>query len=171
MTLQRKILVGLFVLLYIAVGLVSCYHAVRFFGVANKLWLAVILATAFEIGQAAILFSMLSDETQSRKVMPWILMVVLTAVQVIGNVVASYSYMMKHSAGEIQYFVDSIMFFVADPDPQVNTVILSYIIGAILPIVALGLTGMVVGLGESKPEPPKKSEEPSEPEIAETLFL
>ena len=98
-------------------------------------------------------------------------MVVLTAVQVIGNVVASYSYMMKYSAGEIQYFVDSIMFFVADPDPQVNTVILSYIIGAILPIVALGLTGMVVGLGESKPEPPKKSEEPSEPEIAETLFL
>lgn len=141
---MKKVLTGLFILLYAAVGFVSCYHALSFFSVANETWLAAILAIAFEVGQAAILFALLSDKSQARSTMPWILMGVLTAVQVIGNVVASYSYMVIHSPEQIMYFVDSVLFFVKDPNPQVNTVILSYIIGAILPIVALCMTGMVV---------------------------
>lgn len=155
---MKKVLTSLFVLLYVAVGFVSCYHAFSFFSVANPGWLALVLAVAFEIGQAAILFALLSDKNQAKSYMPWILMGVLTIVQVIGNVVASYSYMITHSPDQIQYFVDSVLFFVKDPNPQVNTVILSYIIGAILPIVALCMTGMVVhtsGLEDTK-KPKKK---------------
>lgn len=152
-SIKRTVLIGLFVLLYLAVGTVSCWHSITFFGVANDSWLAITLAIAFEIGQAAILFALLSDPAQAKKTMPWILMCVLTAVQVMGNVVASYSYIVQNSPDDIKYFVDSIMFFVADPNPQVNTVILSYVIGAILPIVALCMTGMVVGLSEPESTP------------------
>ena len=89
---KQIILTGLFVVLYLAVGTVSVYHAISFFGIANADWLAITLACAFEVGQAAILFAMLSDRKQHKKPMPWILMGVLTAVQVIGNIFASYQY-------------------------------------------------------------------------------
>ena len=141
---KQIILTGLFVVLYLAVGTVSVYHAISFFGIANADWLAITLACAFEVGQAAILFAMLSDRKQHKKPMPWILMGVLTAVQVIGNIFASYQYMVQNSADQIKYFTDSVLFFVADPNPQVNTVIIAYVIGAILPIVALCMTGMIV---------------------------
>lgn len=169
---KQIILTGLFVVLYLAVGTVSVYHAISFFGIANAGWLAITLACAFEVGQAAILFAMLSDSKQHKKPMPWILMGVLTVVQVIGNIFASYQYMVQNSADQIKYFTDSVLFFVADPNPQVNTVIIAYIIGAILPIVALCMTGMIVntsGLEDEKeatPEPEQPEEvQPSDPKI------
>lgn len=132
----------LFSLLYIAVGFVSTYHAISFFAISNQNWLAVILAIAFEIGQAAVLFSLLTSKT--KKIMPWILMSVLTAVQVLGNVFSSYQYMMINNVDQIKYFTDSVLFFLQDPDPKVNQVMISYITGAILPIVSLCMTSMVV---------------------------
>ena len=132
----------LFSLLYIAVGFVSTYHAIAFFEISNQQWLAVILAIAFEIGQAAVLFSLLTSKT--RKIMPWILMCVLTLVQVFGNVFSSYQYMMLNNVDQIKYFTDSVLFFLQDPDPKVNQVMVSYITGAILPIVSLCMTSMVV---------------------------
>lgn len=132
----------LFSLLYIAVGFVSTYHAISFFAISNQNWLAVILAVAFEIGQAAVLFSLLTSKT--KRIMPWILMGVLTAVQVLGNVFSSYQYMMINNVDQIKYFTDSVLFFLQDPDPKVNQVMVSYITGAILPIVSLCMTSMVV---------------------------
>ena len=139
---MKKAMIILFSLLYIAVGFVSTYHAVSFFAISNKNWLAVILAIAFEIGQAAVLFSLLTNKT--KKIMPWILMGVLTLVQVLGNVFSSYSYMMMHNPDQVKYFTDSVLFFLQDPDPKVNQVMVSYITGAILPIVSLCMTSMVV---------------------------
>ena len=68
---MKKILTILFSILYLAVGFVSVYHSINFFAISNEGWLALILAIAFEIGQAAVLFSLLVNKTQ--KVMPWIL--------------------------------------------------------------------------------------------------
>jgi hypothetical protein len=65
-------------------------------------------------------------------------------VQVLGNVYSSYQYAALNSPEEIKYFTDSVLFFVQDPDPQVNQVMISYITGAILPIVALCMTSMIV---------------------------
>ena len=139
---MKRALIILFSLLYIAVGFVSTFHAVSFFAISNEKWLAIILAVAFEIGQAAVLFSLLTSKT--KKVMPWILMSVLTLVQVLGNVYSSYSYMVTHNLELVQYFTDSVLFYVQDPDPKVNQVMISYITGAILPIVSLCMTSMVV---------------------------
>ena len=139
---MKNILVILFSLLYLSIGTVSVYHAISFFSISNSHWLAVVLALAFEIGQAAVLFSLLVNK--SKKTMPWILMGVLTLVQVLGNVYSSYQYAALNSPEEIKYFTDSVLFFVQDPDPQVNQVMISYITGAILPIVALCMTSMIV---------------------------
>ena len=139
---MKKAMIILFSLLYIAVGFVSTYHAISFFAISNQNWLAVILAIAFEIGQAAVLFSLLTSK--SKKIMPWILMGVRTAVQVLGNVFSSYQYMMINNIDQIKYFTDSVLFFLQDPDPKVNQVMVSYITGAILPIVSLCMTSMVV---------------------------
>lgn len=148
---MNKILTILFVLLYVAVGFVSTYHAIAFFSISNETWLAVILAIAFEIGQAVVLFSVLTNPT--KKIMPWILMGVLTLVQVLGNVYSSYQYMILNSQDMITYFTNSVLFFLQDPDPKVNQVMISYITGAILPVVALCLTSMVVDTsGVSKKE-------------------
>ena len=153
---MKKALIILFSLLYIAVGFVSTYHAISFFEISNKTWLAVILAIAFEIGQAAVLFSLLTSKT--KRIMPWVLMSVLTLVQVLGNVYSSYSYMVLHNPEQVKYFTDSVLFYLQDPDPQVNQVMVSYITGAILPIVSLCMTSMVVnaaGLEKTEDEPEK----------------
>ena len=157
---MNKLLAILFGLLYLAVGFVSTYHAIAFFSISNESWLAVILAVAFEVGQAAVLFSLLTNK--SKKTMPWILMGVLTAVQVLGNVYSSYQYMIINSQDMITYFTNSVLFFLQDPNPQVNQVMISYITGAILPIVALCLTSMVVDTsGVSREEIEEKNEEES----------
>lgn len=163
---MKKAMIILFSLLYIAVGFVSTYHAIAFFAISNSEWLAVILAIAFEIGQAAVLFSLLTSKT--KKIMPWILMGVLTLVQVLGNVFSSYQYMMLNSVDKIKYFTDSVMFFLQDPDPKVNQVMISYITGAILPIVSLCMTSMVVGVAELDKENINNSESITlEPEVEE----
>ena len=75
--------------------------------------------------------------------------------------------MMINSTEEIKYFTDSVLFFLQDPDPKVNQVMISYITGAILPIVALCMTSMIVdtGVKTNNEEPVKKEEE-----IEETLI-
>ena len=101
------------------------------------------LAITFEIGQAAVLFSILTNATKS-KVIPWILMTVLTIVQVLGNVYSSYQYLITNSESLLRYFKEPIFVWMDMPDQQCN-VILTYIIGAILPIVSLLMTSMVTG--------------------------
>lgn len=143
--MKRKVLLGLFVLLYASIAFVSTYHAFAFFSLANPMWLSVILAIAFEVGQATVLFTLLASGVKNeRQIMAWILMFVLTAVQVLGNVFSSYKYMIINNADQIQYFTKSVLFFVQSPNPDYNYVMISYITGAILPVVALCMTSMIV---------------------------
>lgn len=153
---MKKVLVILFAVLYLSVAFVSTWHAVAFFGLSNPMWLAVILALAFEVGQASVLFTLLMSENQKRP-LPWILMGILTIVQVLGNVFSSYKYMLIHNQDQIQYFTKSVLFFIQSPNPDYNYVMISYITGAILPIVSLCLTAMVVNILRQEPEKRKKA--------------
>jgi hypothetical protein len=66
--------------------------------------------------------------------------------------------MILHNPEQVKYFTDSVLFYLQDPDPQVNQVMVSYITGAILPIVSLCMTSMVVnaaGLEKTEAEPEK----------------
>ena len=151
----RKIFLILFAILYISVALVSTFHAVSFFGLANNSWVSVMLAITFEIGQAAVLFSILTGASGKNKIIPWILMCVLTLVQILGNVFSSYEYLITNSADELRFFKEPIFVWTDLPDDQCN-VILTYIIGAILPIVALLMTSMVTNYLNKDEEPIKE---------------
>ena len=151
----NKIFLWLFIVLYAAIAFVSTYHAIAFFSLSNPVWLAVILAVAFEVGQAGVLFSILTNtDKDDRRSLPWILMGILTIVQVLGNVFSSYRYMIINNINQIKYFTKSVLFFVQSPNPDYNYVMISYITGAILPVVALCMTSMVVNmLNRHRPEP------------------
>lgn len=139
---SKKIFLILFAILYISVAFVSTFHAISFFGLANDMWIAIMLAITFEIGQAAVLFSILTGAAGKRKIIPWTLMIVLTLVQILGNVYSSYQYLITNSTELLRYFKEPIFVWTDLPDKECN-VILTYIIGAILPIVSLLMTSMV----------------------------
>ncbi len=147
---KRTIYIVLFAILYICVGLVSTIHAVSFFALANGMALAVILACAFEIGQAAVLFSILTDIRKRKKVMPWLLMSVLTIVQIMGNIYSSYKYLITNSEANLRFFKEPIFTWVENMPDQNANVLLCYVIGAILPIVSLLMTAMLTSYLENE---------------------
>ena len=154
----RKLFLILFAILYISVALVSTFHAISFFGLANNSWISVMLAITFEIGQAAVLFSILTGASGKNKIIPWVLMCVLTLVQILGNVFSSYEYLITHSGDNLRFFKEPIFVWTDLPDNQCN-VILTYIIGAILPIVALLMTSMVTNYLNKDEEPIKENKD------------
>lgn len=139
---KKTIYVGLFAVLYLIVAFSSFFHACAFFGLANNNWMSIILAFAFEVGQAAVLFSLLTSSKDRGRIMPWVLMAMFTLVQVIGNVYSSYKYIITNSVENLRYFKEPIFIWTDLPDAQANVIIV-YLVGALLPIAALLLTSMI----------------------------
>lgn len=152
MKLTKKTLyIGLFTILYLIVAGSSFVHALDFFGLANNDWMSMILSFAFEVGQAAVLFSLLTSSKDRSRIMPWVLMGMFTLVQVIGNVYSSYKYIITNSVENLRYFKEPIFIWTDLPDNQA-TVLIVYIVGAILPICALLLTSMITNYLEDNKE-------------------
>ena len=139
---KRNIYIFLFALLYVLCSVCSLIHSFAFFGLANNLPMSIMLGTCFEIGQFAVLMSLLTSKKNEGKIMPYILLVILTVVQILGNVFSSYKYLMLNSVSDLEYFKKPIFIFTDLPD-DITTVIVTWIIGAILPCVCLLLTAMV----------------------------
>ena len=139
---KQTIYIGLFAILYLIVAFSSFFHACAFFGLANNSWMSIILAFAFEVGQAAVLFSLLTSSKDRSRIMPWVLMTMFTLVQVIGNVYSSYKYIITNSVENLRYFKEPIFIWTELPDAQANVIIV-YLVGALLPIAALLLTSMI----------------------------
>lgn len=157
---KNNIYLGLFIILYIAIASVSTIHAIAFFNLANASVLAVMLAVTFEIGQAAVLFSILTNPNDRKRIMPWCLMCLLTLVQILGNVYSSYKYLILNSPENLRFFKEPIFVWTSLPDNIAN-VIITYIVGAILPVVALCLTSMVSNyLSDKEKSKEIKQEEP-----------
>jgi len=153
---KHTIYISLFAVLYLIVAFSSFWHAVAFFGLANTSWMSIILAFAFEVGQAAVLFSLLTSKQDRGRVMPWVLMSMFTLVQVIGNVYSSYKYIINNSIDNLRYFKEPIFIWTDLPNDQANVIIV-YLVGALLPIAALLLTSMITNyltdIEEAKKEP------------------
>ena len=135
-------LIFTFALLYLCVGFVSTLHSITFFGLANTLGLAILLGVTYEIGQSAVLFSILMTKNKD-KFLPWALMFLLTALQVTANVYASFRFMATSGSNDWQYWQKSILIGVQAENAEMYQVIISWIAGALLPIVALGMTALV----------------------------
>lgn len=131
-----------FIILYVATAFVSWYHAITFFNIANAVWLSVILSFVAEIGQASVLFAILLTKNKY-KFLPWAIMIILTSLQVIGNVVSSYKYIIVSNSLDFEYFQKSILFWVQTANPEMFKVIIAWISGGILPLIALSMTALV----------------------------
>ena len=153
--ITKYIYIGLFATLYLSVALVSGIHAVAFFSLANAPALGVMLAITFEIGQAAVLFSLLTNPNQRKKVMTWVQLSIFTLVQILGNVYSSYKYIVSNSMENLRFFKEPVFIWTDLPDQMCN-VIITYLVGGILPISALLLTEMLTSYlykEEDKPVP------------------
>lgn len=159
--ITKYIYIWLFAALYLSVALVSGIHAVAFFSLANAPALGVMLAITFEIGQAAVLFSLLTNPNQRKKIMTWVQLSIFTLVQILGNVYSSYKYIVSNSMENLRFFKEPVFIWTDLPDQMCN-VIITYLVGGILPISALLLTEMLTSYlykEENKiPEPAKQEE-------------
>lgn len=171
--ITKYIYIGLFAALYLSVALVSGIHAVAFFSLANAPALGVMLAITFEIGQAAVLFSLLTNPNQRKKIMTWVQLSIFTLVQILGNVYSSYKYIVSNSMENLRFFKEPVFIWTDLPDQMCN-VIITYLVGGILPISALLLTEMLTSYlykeEENKVQEPTKQEEiKEEPELEHNI--
>lgn len=135
--------IGGFVILYLATALISFCHAMEFFSIGNVKWMAITLSAVFEIGQMVVLSSLLLSKNK-KTIIPWILLIILTAVQVVGNVFSVYKYISISDTGYYVYLQKSLIdWWLAGVSQETIMVIISWIIGALLPIIALFMTSMV----------------------------
>jgi len=135
-------LIGTFTILYLLIASVSTLHAISFFQLANVGSLAVILGIAYEIGQSTILFSILMTNNKNR-LLAWCMMFLLTSLQITANVYASFKFMDINTGTDWKFWQRSILFFVEGQSEEMYKVIISWISGALLPIIALGMTALV----------------------------
>ena len=166
----HKIFVWGFLFLYLLVALISFCHAVQFFGIGNVTWMSIVLAFSFELGLALSLASILLSDKNKSQTLPWILMITLTAVQVIGNVYSVFKYISLSDVEYYQYLAKPLLFFMEEVEENTIQVIVSWIMGAILPIVALMMTDMVASNIKNiatDDENPKEIEEEKISEVKE----
>ena len=139
----NKVFVWGFLFLYLLVACISFCHAVEFFNIGNVNWMSVTLAFAFELGLALSLTAILLSDSNSKNVLPWALMIILCAVQVIGNVYSTYKYIALSETEYYQYLAQPLLLWIEEISEETVRIIISWIIGAILPIIALFMTDMV----------------------------
>lgn len=167
----HKVFIWGFLFLYLLVALISFCHAVQFFGIGNIKWMSISLAFAFELGLALSLASILLSDKNKKQTLPWILMITLTAVQVVGNVYSVFRYISVSDVDYYQYLAKPLLFFIEEVDENTIQIIVSWIMGAILPVVALMMTDMVANniknVSEDKAEPIESVKDKIEEDIEE----
>lgn len=171
----NKVFVWGFLFLYLLVACISFCHAVEFFNIGNANWMSITLAFAFELGLALSLAAILLSDSNSKNVLPWVLMIILCAVQVIGNVYSTYKYIALSETDYYQYLAQPLLFWIEDISEKTVRIIISWIIGAILPIIALFMTDMVASnlktmnnANKIKDTTDNTKDEPDEPAILTT---
>ena len=145
--IKDKIFKGLiwsFLILYLSVALISGYHCVEFCMVGNPLILSIIMSFAFEVGLALTLFSILISDKNKNNTVSWILMSLLTCVQVMGNIYSVEKYMETSNNHFYIYIQNGFLHWFTEDMPEKEVMsIIAIILGALLPFVALLMTSMV----------------------------
>lgn len=140
--LLYKIFIWTFVVLYSGTAFISYCHSIEFFNIGNANWMSYILGAIFELGQATVLASLLLTNNK-KTLLPWCLMILLTAVQVIGNTFSVYKFMALSENDYYMYLSKPLLFWIEGVSQDTVMIIIAWIIGAMLPIVALAMTSMV----------------------------
>lgn len=134
--LIKRFVIGTFITLYTLVSTISTIHSIEFFELSNPYWLAVTLAIGFEIGAAASLASLVILKKMN-KTLVWALFIVITAMQMNGNLYYAFKNLEDYQAW-------SQLFNLIEEDPLYQKRILAFVSGAILPLIALGFIKSLV---------------------------
>ena len=129
-------IIGTFVSLYLLVSIISTIHVIDFFELSNPKWLAISLAIGFELGAAASLAAIITLDKMN-KTLVWALFLVITAMQMQGNMYYAFINM-----GDFTTW--SELFNLIEEEPLYQKRVLSFVSGAILPLVALGFIKSLV---------------------------
>ena len=146
--LVKRFVIGTFVTLYTLVSVISTIHVIDFFELSNPYWLAVTLAIGFEIGAAASLASLVILDKMN-KTLVWALFITITLMQMQGNMYYAFT-----NLADFQSW--SELFDLIEEEPLYQKRILSFVSGAILPLVALGFIKSLVDY--IKPEEEEEDE-------------
>lgn len=137
-----KVFIWTFIVLYAGTAFISYCHSIEFFNIGNENWMSYILGAIFELGQATVLASLLLTNNK-KTLLPWLLMILLTAVQVIGNTYSVFKFMSLSENNYYIYLSKPLLFWIEGISQDTVMIIIAWIIGAMLPIVALAMTSMV----------------------------
>jgi len=132
----NRFIIGTFVSLYLLVSIISTIHVVDFFRLSNPEWLAISLAIGFELGAAASLAALITLEKMNKTIV-WGLFIIITAMQMQGNMYHSYT-----NIKDYQGWVE--LFNLVEWEPIAQKRLLAGVSGAILPLVALGFIKSLV---------------------------
>jgi hypothetical protein len=157
-TLVNRFVISTFVMLYLIVSIISTIHVIDFFSMSNPYWLAVSLAIAFEVGAAASLASLIALDKMNKSLV-WALFITITLMQMQGNMY----YAFKNLNGYDSWVQ---LFNLVEEDPLYQKRILSFVSGAILPLVALGFIKSLVDYIK-----PEKTKELKDIEVNEPIFV
>lgn len=158
-TIVKYFVIGVIVVLYILTSLISTLHVIDFFELSNPTWLAVTLAISFEIGAAASLAALLILD-KVNKTLTWSLFILLTAIQINGNLYYAYVHLANFESW-------SELFGLSAESLIVQKRILSIVSGAVLPIIALGFIKSLVDY--LRPEKDANLLEPTSTQIQENI--
>lgn len=134
--LVNGFIIGTFVSLYILVSIVSTIHVIDFFELSNPSWLAITLAIGFELGAAASLAALITLDKMN-KTMVWALFIAITGMQMQGNMYYAFINL-------DDYYGWVELFNLIEWEPLAQKRLLSFVSGAILPLVALGFIKSLV---------------------------
>lgn len=134
--LIKRFIIGTFVSLYVLTSTVSTIHVIDFFRLSNPEWLAISLAIGFELGAAASLAALITLDKMN-KTMVWALFIVITGMQMQGNMYYAYTHIANY-----QGWVE--LFNIVEWEPIAQKRLLAGVSGAILPLVALGFIKSLV---------------------------
>ena len=161
--LTNKIFIYAFLFLYALVAFISFCHAIEFFDIGNTHWMSIMLAFAFELGLAVCLASILIGINKKNNI-AWLLLTILVLVQVIGNTYSVFKFISESGYDYYNYLAKPMLFMIEEVSQETVQVIISWIMGAILPIVALLMTEMVAnGIKETQMIDDPKNEPITDP--------
>jgi len=134
--LLSKFIIGTFVALYLLVSTISTIHVIDFFELSNSRAMSIALAIAFELGAAASLASIVAMDKMN-KTLVWSLFIIITLMQMNGNLYYAFVNLQDYQSW-------SELFNLIEEDLIYQKRIISFVSGAILPLVALGFIKSLV---------------------------
>lgn len=135
-------------------SIISAIHLVKLFNLGNEAYLSYTLALVFELGAIASFLALRLIPSSINKWMVWSIFIMLAFLQIIGNVFYSYDFIyvaIQNQDTWLNSFNEFMGYFTGN-DAKTNHMILSWIIGLPIPLIALFLLKVTPEFWETKKE-------------------